>query len=255
MRIADNSNGPGIRAKNGAIKRDGELVINKDNPKRPILVSELLNKLYSRNLNIGVSKFIADDSGKNIGIVNKEGTWKNVDFKNMILVDDIPLDHAVCAPVSERLKTIDSEYTQFMNMIEYNKKVDLYNSSKMTVDVLTGAVSFNMVEPEEYTNSVDLTRLTKRLKYSENATISGRVELSVKYSLLGNSTLFGEDLTFEAFTFKNNTKDSADFTSDLEGVVEVEYVNGIVRAFPISDKVGECIISSCVVTYDKLQNS
>lgn len=189
------------------LRIEGSILFNGDTP---VLGMDLLERpLYGNEINAAIKKY-GDD-----GIDNIENL----------------LDSAV--DISE------------MNYYMKNYKIEktLYSSSKMVVDILEDQVVVDLIEPDQYTSSIDLQRVEKKMIQPG---LSVKVDLSVMYAK--DLTVSARDLTFEAFSYDDTTLVRRDFISKLDDIV-VEYVDGIIRVLPKDKGVTECIISNCIVTY------
>lgn len=119
--------------------------------------------------------------------------------------------------------------------------VDIYiNSGKfLSWDVINGA----------YTNFCDLTYLKSKVRMSATALISTQI----KYTLSGSSTIYiiQENNWIIALidklgelTWQNENKD---FELDGMKLISLEFINGKLRAIPLTKRIDECIISKCIV--------
>lgn len=142
------------------------------------------------------------------------------------------------------IETFISDY--YTDKKEEMNDVNLYTSSKVSIDLLEGTISFNMIKSDEYTNIVNLVGLEGGLRGG----MSCQVEMSVHYTLDGS--VHGETLTFTAFECSEDSEtvniNRENFVTTL-GNVSVEYLDGIIRAVPVTEEIDECIINSCTVTY------
>lgn len=141
--------------------------------------------------------------------------------------------------------------TQINNMLESNE-IYLYNSSKGIINILESSKEVNLMENSSdiYTDTLDLRSIFFGETLNEN--IKNKVDLSIQYSILGDDKIYSTDVCFNGFSFKDSKLVSNDFIKKINEEVIIEYLNGIIRVIPNSDKVLECIINSCIVTYGNL---
>lgn len=141
--------------------------------------------------------------------------------------------------IEEKTFTITDSLISEANMETYKIEETLFTASKMVIDVLENQISIDLIEPDQYTSSVNLVKVCRKTGYLFT---SAKVDLSIKY--VKGSSIFGKDLTFEAFSHST----VVDFISTLNDIT-IEYVSGVVRVIPNSNEVTECIISNCIITY------
>lgn len=136
-------------------------------------------------------------------------------------------------------------------MIKDSHELTVFNSSKIVVNILDNQIIMDLVDKDEYTNSVSLK---KYIDKSIKAGLSGKIDLSIEYSKEGN--IFGKDFTFEAFNYEKLEDDNnpqlniknRTFNINSNEVI-VEYLDGVIKVLPQSKSIDECIISNCLLTY------
>lgn len=141
--------------------------------------------------------------------------------------------------------------TQINDMLESNE-IYLYNSSKGIINILESSREVNLVENKSdiYTDTLDLRSIFFGETLSED--IKNKIDLSIQYTILGDKKIYSTDICFSGFFFKNSKLVSNDFIRKINEDIIVEYLNGIIRVIPNSDKVLECIINNCTITYGNL---
>lgn len=164
---------------------------------------------------------------------------------------------------SQGYRLLDRLYKETFGDMNATEEVYFYNSSKNTVDILTGAVTIDFITTNSdiYTDTLSLNDL---VSYSSAPGVSGKVDLTVQYSKSGE--IFSKDYTFLAFSYKTKkdrgAQGKAENKSELEmedlvvlinSDIELEFVKGVIRVTPIIDGIDECIISNCTVTYGNLE--
>lgn len=205
---------------NSLIRISGSIIFNRDVP--VLGMNSFDRPLYGTEVYSAIKNHLVEEGRK-----LEEDKFKGYVGDKVFTISDTP------KPISEM-----SYY-----MKNYKIEKTLYTSSKMMIDIMEDLIVVDLIEPDQYTSSVDLNRVEKKMIQPN---LSAKVDLSVKYSK--GSELYGQDLTFEAFSYNDSDVSRVDFVSTLGDVV-VEYVDGIVRVIPDSKDVTECIISNCVITY------
>lgn len=98
-----------------------------------------------------------------------------------------------------------------------------------------------------YTDTLNLNGI---MRHNVTDNLSGTVDLDVRYSVRGN--IYTGSVSFSAFTYdsdKNLT--TQNIVHNINNFVQVEYINGVLRVFPLKTEVIECIINNCIITYAK----
>ena len=225
------------------------LINNLSNSNRPLCASELVGRLDSRFWHNSGNRIISGSG--NLCIVDDH----TEDFNYKLGIPNITnytIEKNICD------KNID--YTDILSFIEqyYNNKMikdshelTVFNSSKIVVNILDNQIIMDLVDKDEYTNSVSLK---KYIDKSIKAGLSGKIDLSIEYSKEGN--IFGKDFTFEAFNYEKLEDDNnpqlniknRTFNINSNEVI-VEYLDGVIKVLPQSKSIDECIISNCLLTY------
>ena len=180
---------------------------------------------------------------------------------------------------SERraIKTeVDSLYNDiFGEDLSSDNVIALRRSTRGVLSILEKSVSFDLVASDSdfYTNSLDLSELRR---YAVVSGISARIDVTVQYSIYDENAeegkkikVFNRDSSFSAFRYEYDKESnvveciSDSFKETINNDIIVSYISDIkegsdikknvnlLEVIPISDRVSECIISRCVVTYGK----
>ena len=234
-------------------KKDIE-VLGLSSYDRPLYLSELDKILKNREYHVVSRKLISDnklylvkDEFSNTTSNLGEDEYYNYNdyINNSMLINDVKIEDDFDSKIISGNITIGDEYK---NIIEKEAGMTLYSTSKIIIDILDGSISLNLVEPDEYTNTISLIDVKKKVA---QVGLSGKIDLTVDYTIDG--IIYGKDLTFEAFSYNGASQDNpvlveSDFVSSYD-YFDIEYINGIIRVIPKSDKIDECIISNCMLTY------
>ena len=168
---------------------------------------------------------------------------------------------AIKTEVDELYKSIFGEDVSGVNTISFR------HATRSLLKVLEKSVSFDLISSDSdmYTNSLDLSELRG---YAVISGISARIDVTVQYSTYEPEAsvpvkVFNRDITFCAFKYDyDKDSDAVECTSDsfqetMNNDVLISYVSNLetgtalLEIIPISQRVSECIISRCTVTYGK----
>ena len=106
----------------------------------------------------------------------------------------------------------------------------------------------SFVDSSDYTDTVDLSGYIKNLALPE---ITGKVDLGVSYSI-GNE-IFLSTKTFSAFEYSAlGYLSMPNYIINIDGNIRVEYIEGVIKLYPLNDTISEFIINDCILTYGKL---
>ena len=168
---------------------------------------------------------------------------------------------AIKSEVDELYKSIFGESPNGINVISFRK------ATRDILDVHNRSVSFDIISSDSdlYTNCLDLSELRG---YAVISGVSARIDVTVQYSTYEPEArvpvkIFNRDVTFCAFKYEYNketnivecTSDS--FQETMNNDVLISYASNtetgtaLLELIPVSQRVSECIISRCAVTYGK----
>lgn len=150
-------------------------------------------------------------------------------------------------------KNIPEEVKIEIENMAKSKEIYLFNDSREEIDFLNSSNSATLVDYNSgtYTNSLDLKSILSG-KVCENNKTSMKVDLSIQYSTI-DGKIINHNTTFEGLSVRNKELVMIDFIEEVGSDVTIEYLNGIIRLFPESERVVECIISNCSITYGNLE--
>lgn len=168
---------------------------------------------------------------------NLTGQRENVNYNLSIAWDDL-------------LNTVPDELEKanIKEMINSNE-IFLLNNSKSTVDFLSvsNTITTELIDNNTYTDTVDIKPILSD-KVFKNKTI--RLDITVKYSI--NDAIYNYDITVKAFNINNETG-KIEYNNIIQSIgkdlIRLEFLNGIIKIFPLSNTVEDCIISNCLITY------
>ena len=162
----------------------------------------------------------------------------------------------IIVPKSD-IDKISNEVNNAFNFIYENQRGErelrVTRSSKNRTDIVDDSITIEVINSETtstYTNTVDLNGLIDHVNIPE---ISAKIDITYQYSVKDSQIIRSGDLSFKVFNIDekgNVEKDNRIF--DM-GEVTVEYINGIIRIFPTSNNINECILSDVIITYGNLE--
>lgn len=247
--------------------QEGSVVLIEGSLKyRPLHCSELSRRLANRDWNKSETLFIQGDSNVDDPILRyrKYTTTRPTGEIDEIdtLSDDQSLSFPLCGNLSSETKErITEAYTSiFDDSMIAQEEVCFMGSSKSVMRVSECQESIDIIKgPDSYTSSLSLCEL---IEYSSYPKVSARVDMSVKYSKLTNNlsdaSIYTYFTTFKAFEYDRDRNVDVEnmveiISDDTEDLVRIEYLGGIIRLFPVSPKITECIINDCTVIYGKFR--
>lgn len=243
-----------------------EVLIEGSLKYRPLHCSELSRRLANRDWNKSETLFIQGDSNVDDPILRYKkyittrptGEIDEIDT----LSDDQSLSFPLCGNLSSETKDrITEVYTSiFDDSMIAHEEVCFLGSSKNVMKTSECQESIDIIKgPDSYTSSLSLCEL---IEYSSYPKTSARVDMSIKYSKLNDemneASIYTYFTSFKAFEYdrdrnlgiENMIEVISDTTEDL---IRIEYLGGIVRLFPVSPRITECIINDCTVIYGKFR--
>lgn len=247
--------------------QEGSVVLIEGSLKyRPLHCSELSRRLANRDWNKSETLFIQGDSNvddpilryKKYTTTRPTGEIDEIDT----LSDDQSLSFPLCGDLSSETKErITEAYTSiFDDSMIAQEEVCFMGSSKSVMRTSECQESINIIKgPDSYTSSLSLCEL---IEYSSYPKVSARVDMSVKYSKLTNdlsdASIYTYFTTFKAFEYDRDRNVDLEnmveiINDDTEDLVRIEYLGGIIRLFPVSPRITECIINDCTVIYGKFR--
>ena len=242
---------------------DGSVVMIEGTLKyRPLHCSELSRRLANRDWNKSETLFIQGDSNvddpilkyKKYTTTRPTGEIDEIDT----LSDDQSLSFPLCGELSSETKELITEaYTSiFDDSMVAQEEVCFLGSSKSVMNTSECQESIDIIKGlDSYTHSLSLCEL---IEYSSYPKVSARVDMSIKYSKLNNemneASIYNYFTTFKAFEYDQDRNleidNMVEVISDAsEELVRIEYLGGVVRLFPASSRITECIINDCTVIY------
>lgn len=262
-----------LRIEGDSLSSEGAGFVGDGTDYRPIHCSELREFLKGRSWNNEMFKFYytssTTDSETNTITTTKTFKLKFPNSNTNYTTSENSVDDGlpIITPAAEStgspdiiisrkdLENVSSPVIGVFNDIYGDQKGEselmINRSTKSVIDVVEDSVTILAIDSENtstYTNILNLNDLINRVN---TPGISAKVDATFLYSI--NNIIGGGNVTFQAFSINDEGEVEKDnLVFDKETVI-VEYVNGILRIFPLSEEVSECILSDVVITYGRIK--
>lgn len=267
---------PDIRYKSG----NQEVIISLDKKDRPLYCSELVNMFRDCNWFISKRPIIVDNEGDDFSIyllsdnrrentpiyefiqssskiptdtiLDEENWWEEFweDIK-----DSIKSDGEISESIKDSiLEEIESRKMKIETMAKTNE-IYLFDNSTNKIDFLNNHNIIRLVEynSDVYTDTVDIKKVLSGISCKSGIT-SSKIDLSIQYTKKkGNSiSILNHNTTFEGFSVSGKNIEITNFIETVGDDVDIEYLNGVIKLYPKTNNIIECIISNCIISYGKL---
>ena len=246
---------------------EGTVVIIEGSLKyRPLHCSELNNRLANRDWNKSETLFISRVSGEDNedDPILRYRKYTNPEYRPTGEIDEIDasnesrdLSFPLCGKLSDDVKElIDDKYNKlFDSSMKASEEMSFLESTKHIIDTSECQESIDLIKGyDSYTDSLDINEL---IEYSSYPGTSARLELIIRYSMLNRNTneatIYNHNTILKAFEYDEDRNLLLENAVEVIGdnLVRLEYLGGIVRVFPISTEISECIINYCTAIYGK----
>jgi hypothetical protein len=231
---------------------------------RPIHCSELDVKLKKRGYNLVGTRFIRrDESGSLTSELWYDTTKPDASIPGVDTVSIVQDENSQIRTLPGMIRVSGSDYPSALIQEEYNSifgqmntinEIQFYSSSMSTVNLIENLVELDLIRPDSdtYTSVLNLNELTY---YNAKPGISCVLDITIQYSKGVN--IYSRDLTIPAFHYNradDNTPilDVTNYLTEINGDVQVEYIDKTLRVEPLHSEVDECIIYRCTATYGNL---
>jgi hypothetical protein len=268
--------------KPGSIYLEGDLIVSdgkylgEGTDFRPVHCTELREKLHDRGWGNECFKFYSvteqtsDTRASAVKIYVKTFKYKlelaeNYTVSENYVDDGLPIVNQsaeenespdIIIPKSD-IDKISNEVNNAFDFVYENQRGErelrVTRSSKNRTDIVDDSITIEVINSETtstYTNTVDLNGLIKHVNIPG---ISAKVDLTYQYSVKDSQVIRGGDLSFKAFEINEEGNVEGDNRIFDNGEITVEYINGIIRIFPASNNINECILSDVIITYGNLE--
>ena len=223
---------------------------------RPLHCSELSKRLESRNWNKSETLFIQGDSSVDNPILRYKKSRPTGEIDTIDTLDlSGNLSFPLCGTLDSSVKAqIDAAYSEiFDSSLTASEEMCFLESTKNVMDTSKCQESIDIIKgSDSYTSGLSLREL---IEYSSYPGISARLDMSIKYSVLGSNledpTIYTYFTTIDAFRYDNDRNLILEDTVENIGddLIRLEYFGGVVKLFPISPQISECIINDCTIIY------
>ena len=158
-----------------------------------------------------------------------------ISFNNTFSPDDV---QDINSKYSELYEGDDKKGFDFLQLTTKNN-IDLEDRYFSTIVI--------SAESDIYTDTLNLNGIVRHCVSPE---LKGSVNMDIRYST--SKGVFSENVVFSIFSYDQDLKlEIRNFIQDINDKVQVEYINGVVRVYPLDSTVNECIINNCILTYAK----
>lgn len=244
------------------VKENEEWVDVKESQRsisRPLHASELNKALVERGFNYGFIPFaMTDASSLYIGYENSNVVIPPLSLlqgltggmKRMKISSETEEEISQTKVAVKRIKS-DEVYSKILEEMD-EKEINLFTASTSSVDLVSGIRTIDLltVGDDSYTNMVSLIPLKSAI-IGEG--INAKVDLSILYTVAsgGSGVTYSYSTYFPAFAYTSTRVEEENWIEEVRNLVQIEYINGIIRVLPLSSNVTECIISQCTVEYGR----
>ena len=268
--VRDSGNGP-LRIEGDSLV-NGDIFVGEGIDFRPIHCTELREKLKEKGwLNEGFKIYYENrikDPNTNVEVIIRTYKYKlpsdtiNYTISDNYIDDGLPIintsTESLGSPdimiTKSELEQISSGVTNTFNEIfgeqKGERELKINRSTRNQVDIVENSKTIIAIDSSStsiYTNTIDLNDL---VNHAIIPGLTAKVDVTFMYST--DNFIGGGDITFTAFKYNENSELVKDNLIFDRGKVIIEYINGIVRIFPMSNDINECILSDVVITYGNL---
>lgn len=265
LHIIDNSEQP--------ILANGDIIVSErvKSYLRPMHCSELSKKMQLRSYNKAEGIFVTipdENSNEEYPDILKDVEWRNyLDYPAADEIDVRPIteEEKKAGKYIQLDKKINKDNLNTRILIEkienfYKKifgtmtikEVSFYNTSRNIIDILDNTTVIDLIKPfsDIYTDTISIDYIFK-LPFKEK--VSGLVGLTIQYTKQESDDsikVYSHDSTFQAFKYDDKGELVIDnLIEDIESDVRLEYINGVIKVYPLRNNITECIIYKCDITY------
>jgi len=215
------------------------VVDNQGSFQRAARISEVKAMTSERSNHVTMNKYV--DRGTGL-LYMKDPTF--MDSYVLVSSND---DSSVTNNLLDIIKSYYSEELDRMKTSE----TSLYNSETMSIDILNGTVTFNLIRPGQYTRTLNLNKIAE---YYAGINVTCRVSLVIQYTT--NAVIYPmiQDFVFEAFTYTGETETTYSIVKEtlstpITDGIRLDYQDNLLKITPTNDDIKECFIKSCYITY------
>lgn len=227
-------------------------ILNNNSTFRPIRCSELHNSIlrkvffkqclvYQEDEDTVKMKINPDSLQSDIPVITQKSLSElskaadGISFNNEFGIEDM---QEINSRYSELYSGEDKKGFDFLQLTTKNK-IDLGDKYFSTTVI--------SADSDVYTDTLNLNGIIRHCVSSE---LKGSANIDVRYSTAKG--VFSENIVFSVFSYDQDLKlEVKNFIQDINDKVQVEYINGVLRVYPLDSTVNECIINNCILTYAK----
>ena len=106
----------------------------------------------------------------------------------------------------------------------------------------------SFITNSDYTDTLDISGYIKNLALSE---ITGKLDIGVSYSI--EDEIYSSTKTISAFRYSAlGYLSIPNYIINFGDNIRLEYIDGVIKLYPLKDTISEFIINDCILTYGKL---
>ena len=132
--------------------------------------------------------------------------------------------------------------------LDYSKEFH-DNLGEYSSDLINSSVTIELVSPLTYTDSLNINESIIR---ACNPGDSAKLDITYMYSKGGR--IYSGMQTTQAFKYLDSGDLSCMNWETRLGDIQIEFVSGVLKIYPVSSEVEEAIVSDCVMTVGKLSS-
>lgn len=227
-------------------------ILNNDSEFRSIRCSELTKALNNKAF-FNQCLIFAEDKDTFKMKLNSEVLKEEIptiaqrkDGDNTLVADGISFINDI---TSDQVSLINTNYSSIFggndkngfDLIKYsaNNSIDLSGKSFTTYIISAGS--------DVYTDTVNFNGI---IRHCVSKGLSGTANVDIRYSIRDN--VYSGNIVFEVFSYDNEMKLCIrNFIQEIDNKVQAEFIEGVLRVYPLNSTINECIINNCILTYAK----
>lgn len=176
---------------------------------------------------------------------NKDSTISQNDVRCMKACDswfdNLTEYNELVEKIDERIDKVFGYYREYDIAKEVNE-----DTGKYSADLSKEPLVVSLISDTTYTDTINLEDWVLASKKGTNS-ISGKLDISYMYSKGGE--IYGGMQTIKAFQYEENvTSNNVIINLGESCPVQIEYMDYIVKIYPLSEDVDEVVITDCILT-------
>ena len=159
--------------------------------------------------------------------------------------NDLDKYEEIIKKIDERIGDIFGYYKEYDITKEVKEETGSYS-----VDLLGNSLVVSLISDTSYTDTINLEDWVLGT-YKGATSISGKLDISYMYSIGG--VMYGGMQTIKAFQYEENiTSKNVIMNFGESCPVQIEYIDYILKIYPLSEEVDEVLFTDCTLTIGAL---